>query len=234
MTIATTKIEVDGAFGTLALPERPSGGVLLLPTIVGVNGFMVDYAKVLAAFGFAALIWDPYHGEPPSTKIDEARTRSRSLTDAGTVAEMRKLVGHLLEGLHVGSAATLGFCLGGRYALLLAAHEPRLKACVAYYPSIETPTPANQEQDVIAEAGRIGCPVQFFYPGQDHVTKPDTAVRLQAALEKRPVPTMIQRFPDANHAFMELGRPHSDTEGNRNARHLSWPMAVAFLRAALT
>ena len=38
----------------------------------------------------------------------------------------------------------MGFCLGGRYAVLLAGKDKRLAACVPYYPSIRVPNKPNQ------------------------------------------------------------------------------------------
>ena len=81
--------------------------------------------------------------------------------------------------------ATAGFCLGGRYGLLLAARDQRIAACVSYYPTIETPPLPGQDEDVVALATHIPCPVHMIRAGKDHLTSDDVFLRLQANLQSR-------------------------------------------------
>jgi carboxymethylenebutenolidase len=126
---------------------------------------------------------------------------------------------------------TLGFCLGGRFSLLLCVRDRRLGACLTYYPSIRVPKPPNQHQDAVALAAEISCPVQLVYPGQDHVIERETFLQLQATLQKRHAPTIVQFYPEASHSFMVLDRTSGEVD--RAAARLSWPQAIAFLSACL-
>jgi dienelactone hydrolase len=53
-------VKQSGLFGFLAQPDAPTkSGVVILPTIFGVNAFVRGYAETLARAGLAAAVWDP-------------------------------------------------------------------------------------------------------------------------------------------------------------------------------
>ena len=99
---------------------------------------------------------------------------------------MKRWADYMLDELRLDSLGVLGFCLGGRFALIHAAKDKRIKACAAAYPSIENPLLANQSEDALALAPQIGCPVHIMQPGHDHVATPETYATLKAGLFKRP------------------------------------------------
>jgi dienelactone hydrolase len=89
---------------------------------------------------------------------------------------------------------------------------------------------SNQEQDALALASDIRCPVHLIQPGHDHVTSEETYLRLKEALHKRSAATTVQFHPDAEHGFMHRKEP----EANRTATALAVPQAIAFLKACLS
>ncbi|MGH7091379.1 MAG: dienelactone hydrolase family protein, partial [Stellaceae bacterium] len=128
-------IELEGASGFLVRAEKQVGGIVLLPTIYGVNRFVRDFAQSLAAQGLTTLIWDPYSGDALPESYEAAAAKAARLRDIMSLDAMAICVDHLMSELRIDAVGTLGFCLGGRYVLLLAAREPRLVAAVAVYPS---------------------------------------------------------------------------------------------------
>jgi carboxymethylenebutenolidase len=230
MTIKSGDVQFGGESGYLAQPEGGSkAGVVLLTTIYGVNRIIRGYADMLAGEGFVALIWN-YDGGPGLDDMKNpkpALERAHKLDD-GCVKRMSKCVDHLLNEIKVTSVATLGFCLGGRYCLMLAADDPRISGSVSYHPTIHEPMPANESVDVIARAADIPSPVLVLYPGQDRITKPDTFFRLQASLQTRKTaPTVIHFLPDADHGFLH----HTDSPTNVAAGKFTRPQVLGFLRA---
>ena len=159
--------------------------MLILSTIFGVNDFVRDYAETLARAGLAAAVWDLYSGAPLPADYKEALARARKLNDSGSVAAINRWADYMLAELRLDSLGVLGFCLGGRFALIHAAKDKRIKACAAAYPSIENPLLANQNEDALALAPQIGCPVHIMQPGHDHVATPETYATLKADLFKR-------------------------------------------------
>jgi carboxymethylenebutenolidase len=135
----------------------------------------------------------------------------------------------MLDDLKLTSVGVLGFCLGGRYVLMTAARDTRIKACAAAYPSIESPRLPNQEQDAVALAADIRCPVHIVQPGHDHVASVETYAALKETLNKRAAPTIWQYYPDAEHGFMHRKEPVA----NPAATVIASPQLVAFLKACL-
>src|SRR5262249_45417134 len=144
---------------------------------------------------------------------------------------MSDCVTHLLDKLRLPAVAVLGFCLGGRYAVLLAAKDRRLVACIPYYPSIRMPMSPNQSFDALALAADIQCPVHLVHGTADQAFLHAVFLQLRDVLDRRKAPTTSQVHPDAVHSFM---RP--DLHGvpaNAVAARRSWPPALAFLQTCL-
>jgi dienelactone hydrolase len=123
-----------------------------------------------------------------------------------------------------------GFCLGGRYVLIRAAQDQRIKACAAAYPSIDNPMLPHQSQDALKLAAGIACPVHVCQPGIDHVASPETYRTLRDALLGRSAATVVQDYPQAEHGFMHRKEPAA----NPAATAIALPQVVAFLAACLT
>ena len=230
MAIKTKSLSGPSLFGTIAEPDAAArGGVLILPTIFGVNEFARQYADTLAHAGMTAAVWDINSGLPLTTDYQECIKRARTLTDERVSGMVTAWLDTLLGDFGLKSVAVIGFCIGGRFALLQAARDKRLTACAMAYPSIENPRLANQELDALALAAKIDCPVHLIRPGNDHVTNPETYEVLTRALLTRGAPTTIQLHPAAEHGFMHRKTP----EANVAAASLASPQAIAFLQACL-
>jgi carboxymethylenebutenolidase len=226
--IKSQDVARDGLYGYLAQPQAPGvAGVLIVPTIFALNPFVRGYADGLARAGMTAAVCDLNSGMPLPSGYDEAIAFSRKLNDELVEDIMGRWLGHLQHDLGQSSLAILGFCLGGRLALMRATHDRRLKACAAAYPSIENPMRDNQSQDIVKLAANIRCPVQICQPGIDHVASPETYRALSDTLLKRTAPTIIQYYPEAEHGFMHRKEPAA----NAAATVIASPQVIAFLAA---
>jgi carboxymethylenebutenolidase len=228
MTIRTETLTIGDRVGYLARPADAQAGVLLLPSVHGIDEYSKAYAHALAEAGLATVIWEPFPGQAPAETREQRAARLAPLTDATSLHEMTWWLDLMAKELSLTKIGTAGFCLGGRYALLLSTHEWRIAACVSYYPTIETPPLPGQSEDVVALAKTIACPVHMIRAGKDHLTSEDVFQRLQANLQSRDAPTIVQHYPHGDHGFMQrTGAP------NETAIHLSTPQTIAFLTAAL-
>jgi carboxymethylenebutenolidase len=228
--IRTEQIDAGRVKGLVTHAEKPRAGVLLLCTITGVDAFMRERGQRLAEAGYSSFVWDPYPGEAPPLDLPSAQVRAKQLND-GVIDEMSECVGYMLGTMKLPAVAVVGFCLGGRYALLLGARDERLFACVPYYPSVHVPNQPHQTLDAVALSAGIPCPVHLIHAGADQVLKPDAFALIRTALEQRPSATIVEIHPGAVHSFM---RPDlQNVPANALGSRLSWPQVVAFLDACL-
>ena len=227
--VRTENVDADRVHGFVAHADNPTGGVIILPTITGVDRPMQAIAQELAEGGMTALVWNPFHGDTSNpTDHPGFMARAGKLSDDLVDTHMSACVDHMRNTLRLRSVAVLGFCLGGRYSLLLAAHDKRLAACAAFYPSVRVPMKPNERHDAVALAAEIACPVYLVHAGNDEVILFPTFLKLREVLEKRAVATMTQLHPGAVHSFM---RPdYQKDPANATATRISWPQAVAFLK----
>ena len=214
--------------GYLARASEATGaGLLLVPHVTGILAQVRESADALAREGITTLAWDPYPG------IDVERTARDALPtceDEPSATSHVRALDYLESEVGIRSVGVLGFCMGGRMALNLAARDGRVRACVPYYPTLRSPR-RSHELDAIALAEQIRCPVQVLYGAEDHVTSRETFTRLEAALRGRDRPTIVHVYPQAGHGFMNPD--NQGVEANREATRLAWPQSVAFLKASL-
>lgn len=229
MPFITEPITQGERVAWLARPQQTTpSGVLVLPTVHGVDSSVQNYAQSLAEAGLPTLVWEPFHKQPPGDTRERRAARLATLTDAIALRDMNWWLDFMRRELSLSTIGTAGFCLGGRYGLLLAAREPRIAACVSYYPTIETPPLHGQTEDVVALVADIACPVHMIRAGKDHLTSEDVFQRLQASLQRRTAPTIVQVYPAGDHGFMQRSGG-----ANESAIRLSTPQTIAFLKAAL-
>jgi carboxymethylenebutenolidase len=226
MAIEPTELTVDDQHALLFRAEGATGGgVLLLPTNAGLDKSNRYHSRTLAEAGLTTLLWDPYPGKglPPD---DQRSTWSGAVDDGWAIAGQSKLLTYMAEELGVQRAGCLGFCMGGRYALVLAATDHRVAALASFYATIRRPTPERQKYDAVAMSAEIRCPVMAVCPGQDHITTAEVYADLRRTLRARPQPTIAHVYPDAGHGFMQARKPEQDVK-------MAWAQAVAFLTSNL-
>src|SRR5678815_4201927 len=110
------------------------GGVIVLHEWWGLNDWVKMQATSLAANGYVVMALDLYRGrvtENPS----EARMLKRGLPEDRAIRDMNAAFHYLatradVDSTHIGS---IGWSMGGGFAIQLAIHEPRLAACVVNY-----------------------------------------------------------------------------------------------------
>lgn len=231
--IETSMITVDGLNAYLSRPLGGSpGGMLLLPMITGIGKQVREFADDIAAAGVTALSWDPWQGRPSGdeTPFNVLNRWMSELDDQSCLQEMSRLLDHLFGELGCHRVGTIGWCLGGRFTLLLAARDHRLANVVAYHPTVPGKPAPNHTIDAVAAAAEVTAPVMMLYPSADTIVPRKSFQRLEAALLSRPAgPSLIHFYPDAEHGFSSRHRHGNPV--NKAAFDISWPQAIAFIRA---
>ncbi|WP_153029535.1 dienelactone hydrolase family protein [Amycolatopsis sp. YIM 10] len=228
--IETSTITVGPLSAYLARPAGGSeSGMLLLPMITGIGEQVREYAQQLAERGVTALTWDVWHGpSSDDTSTERLQELLAELDDETALAEQTRLLDHLLGELGCQKAGVIGWCLGGRFALILAGRDERLVNAVAYHPTVPGQTPPNHTVDAIAHCARIKAPVMMLYPGADSLVPPERFTQLQSALQGRESgASIIHHYPGAEHGFSN--RTRHGKEVNVNAYRVSWPQVLDFV-----
>jgi carboxymethylenebutenolidase len=104
-------------------------------------------------------------------------------------------------------ATVTGFCWGGRITWLYAAHNPTLKAGVAWYGRLVGEPTELQPKHPVDVAARLRVPVLGLYGGKDEGIPLDTVERMRTALAAGKSGSEIVVYPDAPHGFHADYRP---------------------------
>lgn len=225
----------------VAQPADPTqAGVLLLPTIFGLTDDMRGFARDVAGAGMTAVVWDPYDGQDAVGGVPQLLAMSKQRDDPGVVRDLELIVDHLQAELNASSIGAIGWCFGGRLALVHAGSDHRVQAVCAYNPTIWSPTPvevngmpmsradhAGQTLDEFALAAEIKGPVQVARPEND-LTQPAQYERLIDALFAREDPTSYDYHPGADHGFS-----YSPGAANARAHRFAWAATIALLSTSL-
>jgi carboxymethylenebutenolidase len=211
-------VQIVRSNGTLpayrAAPDRPGPHpiVLVVQEIFGLHEHILDVTRRLAKLGYLAIAPALYfrQGDPATiASIDELRERIVSkvpdeqvLTDLdATYAWARQNAG---DGSRLGIT---GFCWGGRITWLYTAHQPKVRAAVAWYGRLAGPRSGLQPRHPVDVAGQLNAPVLGLYGGQDTSIPPDQVQQLRSALREADSASQVLVYPDAGHAFYADYRP---------------------------
>ncbi len=153
---------------------------------------------------------------------------ARRFAKAGYFAIAQELF--VRQGADTGRTGITGFCWGGRITWLYAAHNPVVKAGVAWYGRlVGAPSALNPAQPVDV-AGQLNGPVLGLYGGQDTGIALDTVDKMEAALAAGPAAAKRSEFvfdPDAPHAFHADDRPCCC----KDAADDGWKRCLAWFKA---
>lgn len=228
----TSTITVDSLGAYLSRPEDDGGaGMLLLPMVTGINHHVREFADDIARAGVTALSWDPWHGpSADATPTEELYAMMGRLDDETCLTEQSRLLDYLFDDLGLRRVGVIGYCLGGRFALLLAGRDRRLANVVAYHPTVTLPPLPNHTLDAVEYTRRIEAPVMMLYPGQDSLVPRESFDNLQTALYgRKSASSIVHLYPEAEHGFS--GGARANNEINAEAYRVSWPQALAFVQA---
>lgn len=222
----------DGSIpGYQARPEGagPFPVILVVQEIFGVHEHIKDLCRRLAKQGYLAVAPELYARQGDVSKLDDIAAilpivykvpDAQVMADLDATADWAKNSGH-------GDTARLGvtgFCWGGRIVWLYAAHNPQLKAGVAWYGRLDGKTSELQPQHPLQRVGALKAPVLGLYAGKDQGIPLSDVEAMRAALKTAAVPCEIKVYADADHGFNADYRPSYSPDAAKDGwqRMLAW------------
>ena len=171
----------------------PHPGLIVIQEFWGVDAHIKDITQRLANEGFVALAVDLYDGRIAKDP-QEAMQMLQALDQDATLEKLNTGVKALKANPQVadGKVGVIGFCLGGRFALLLASRNKDIRAAAPFYGRV----PPNEALE------KITAPVLCVYAGKDDHIPVSEPNRVGEVLKKKGVPVEIKIYPEAHHAFM--------------------------------
>ncbi len=231
-------IDVNG-FKMPAYRSAPMGKtglpvVLVITEIFGVHEYIADVTRRLAQAGYMAIAPELFVRQGDPNEYGEiAKLQSEIIAkvpDAQVMGDLDACVAWAAaHGGNTDKLAITGFCWGGRITWLYAAHQPKIKAGVAWYGRLVGNATAQTPAHPLALVGNLKAPVLGLYGAADTGIPLDTVDKMKEALAQGPAAAKSSEFvvyPEAPHAF------HADYRGSyrKGPAEDGWQRLLAWLK----
>ncbi len=215
-----------------ARPKDKDSGlpvVIVVQEIFGVHEHIKDVCRRLAQAGYLAVAPELYFRQGDPTEYTDIPTLFDNLVkkvpDSQVLADLDHVANWATR--HGGNASQLlitGFCWGGRIAWLYAAHNPQLKAAVAWYGRLSGEKTLNSPSNPVDIAVNLTAPVLGLYGAQDTGIPLEQVETMRQVLRAANAKSEIVVYPDAGHAFNADYRPsyHQPSAEDGWQRMLDW------------
>ena len=235
LTTGTVTLDIGGQ----AVPvyrAQPEGKtnlpvILVISEIFGVHEHIADVARRFAKLGYLALAPDLFVRQGDPQKVASIADLQRDIIsktpDAQVMTDLDAVVAWAkANGGNPDKIAITGFCWGGRVTWLYAAHNPAIKAGVAWYGRLVGTATANTPKHPIDVAPSLKTPVLGLYGLKDTGIPQESIEAMKAALAKGPNKSTFVVYPNSGHAFHADYRP-SYVEADAKD---GWGRMLAWLR----
>ncbi len=230
-----------------AYRARPAGKkrapvIIVVQEIFGLHEWIKDICRRYAKAGFDAIAPDLFQRQGDATQYTDIRKLVTEIVakvpDAQVMSDVDACAAFAGAGSGSGRGrrkplGITGFCWGGRITWLYAAHNPQLKAGVAWYGRLALASGgtanALQPRQPIELVPDLRAPVLGLYGALDKgipLADVDAMNRALAAARKR---SSIVVYPDADHGFLADYRPSY----NARAAGEAWSQSLAHFRTYL-
>ncbi|SDO18400.1 dienelactone hydrolase family protein [Actinacidiphila guanduensis] len=218
---------VFGAFA--AAPQDGSDTtVVILPDVRGLYGFYTELALRFAENGLGALVYD-YYGRSAGTgkraKDFPYTDHMATLTPRNIYTDLAAAVGHARspQGGAASRVLTLGFCIGGRIAVLGAARDLDLAGVVGFY--CWPAAGPDGSPGPTARAAELKSPVLALMAGDDPGIPARHVAEFEEALAAAGVDHEVVTYPGTPHSFFDAARSqYADASAD------AWQRVLAFAR----
>jgi carboxymethylenebutenolidase len=206
---------VDTAAGKRAYYAAPSGdgpfpGVLVYQEAFGVNDYVQSEVRRLAEHGYAALAPDLFDGQTYSYGDRESiGARLGALTDELMMDHVRAAAAFLGAQPEVkkGPYGAVGFCMGGRLAVLTAIElGAQIAAAASFYGGGIAPEQKRFFDPLGDRLGDVQAELLLLYGADDESIAPREHGRIAETLSAHKKAYTLCVFPGAGHGYASRDR----------------------------
>lgn len=229
----TLKIKAADGSGDFAAfvsfpAQLPAPAVIVIQEIFGVNKNMRETCEKIAQAGFIAVCPDLFWRQEPGIQLTDQTeaewARAFQLYQGFDVAkgvdDLKATLAFLRRHKDcTGRVGSMGYCLGGKLAYLMAARSDA-DCSVSYY--------GVGLEDLLDEAAAITKPLLMHIAEKDQFVPPAAQKKIMSALGGLKT-VEIHAYPGADHAFSRIGGQHYDAA----AAQLANSRTAGFLTAHL-
>jgi carboxymethylenebutenolidase len=234
LTAGTVSVTVNGTAVPVyrAQPVGKTGlpVILVISEIFGVHEHIADVARRFAKLGYLALAPDLFVRQGDATKAPSQAELMKNIVgktpDSDVIADLDAVVAWAkANGGNTDKLGITGFCWGGRQTWLYAAHNPHVKAGVAWYGRVVGEKTAINPLHPIDVADKIKAPVLGLYGAKDTGIPVESLDKMKAALAAAGnTKSTLVVYPNSGHAFHADYRPSYNEADAKDgfARAVAW------------
>jgi carboxymethylenebutenolidase len=211
--------EIDGYLAQPKSETKKHRAVIVVAGNRITEEYIPNTCAALAVAGYIGFAPNIFHTVPDSArtpdeiaKFLENRSEDDYLQDINAGADYLKT----LRSVKSGESGILGFCTGGRRAMLYAAKYPKnIKAVIPFHPG----------KTKAEEIAGLKAPVQIHQGTADrHIPVADIK-ELEKILKDKKTPVEVYFYEQADHGFLAYTRPYYKPD----AAMLAWKRTTDFL-----
>ena len=204
----------------ISAPDGPGP----FPTMViihdqwGLNDWIKENVELFSENGYVAIAIDLYRGKTAIT-TEEARSLMRNIPNSRAIRDMQAVVAYLNSrpDVRYGHIGTIGWGMGGGYALTMILTVPDLDACIVNYGRL------INDKDSLA---LINCPILGIFGENDRGIPAMSIKAFERSCTKAGKSVEIILYPGIGADFMNENDARSY---NLNASKDAWNRIFSFL-----
>ncbi len=186
--------------------------ILVISEIFGVHEHIADVARRFAQQGYLALAPDLFVRQGDATRYSSAAEVIKEVIskvpDEQVMGDLDAIVAWAkANGGDASRIGITGFCWGGRITWLYSAHNPQVKAGVAWYGRVVGDSTTNTPRQPVDIAPKLSVPVLGLYGAKDTSIPLDTVKKMEEALAQGKSGSKFVVFENSGHAFHADYRP---------------------------
>jgi carboxymethylenebutenolidase len=234
MTAETVRIAGQGGEEIEAYLARPAvdgarGGVVVIHHMPGYDRATKEIVRRFAELGYDAICPNLYWREAPGAAPDDAAATARAhggVPDERLIGDVGGAAAYLRSlPSSNGKVGVIGYCSGGRQAVLAACNLD-LDAAVDCYGAFVVGTPPEgfplQVTNLVGQLPNLRAPLLGLFGNEDSYPSPDQVNELDEILTANDKSHEFHRYDDAGHAFFAVDRPSYSTKpGDRRVIRLA-------------